>query len=47
VNWYLSKSLRASIDYFHTSFDLKGTPARNAVIQNDEDALLTRLQVSF
>ena len=49
VNWYLSKSVRASLDYFHTKFDWAPgvVPASNTVIGNDENALITRLQLVF
>jgi len=49
LNWYLSKTVRASFDYFHTEFDLApgATPAKTAVIANDENAVVTRLQLVF
>jgi phosphate-selective porin OprO/OprP len=49
LNWYLSKTVRASFDYFHTTFDLApgATPAKTAVIARDENALVTRLQLVF
>lgn len=49
LNWYLSKTVRASFDYFHTQFDLVpgATPAKTAVIAKDENALVTRLQLTF
>lgn len=49
LNWYLSKTVRASLDYFHTRFDWApgATPASNTVIGKDENALVTRLQLTF
>ncbi len=49
LNWYLSKTVRASFDYFHTTFDWApgAAPANNTVIGNDENALVTRLQLVF
>ncbi len=49
LNWYLSRSVRAMFNYFHTEFDLApgALPAFNAVIAKDENALLTRLQLVF
>ncbi|MDX2187311.1 MAG: porin [Opitutaceae bacterium] len=50
VNWYLSKAVRLTADYFHTDFDYApGTPASpsNAVIRQDENSIITRLQLTF
>lgn len=49
LNWYLSKTVRASFDYFHTKFDLApgATPASTSVIAHDENAFVTRLQLTF
>ncbi|HTJ79659.1 MAG TPA: porin [Rariglobus sp.] len=49
LNWYLSKTVRASFDYFHTKFDLASgaAPASTAVVAHDENAFVTRLQLSF
>lgn len=47
LNWYPSKSIRASINYFHTAFDLASPVPTNPVIERDENALLTRLQLNF
>lgn len=50
LNWYLSKSLRASFDYFQTHFDLApGAPAlpSNLVIRQDEKSFISRLQLTF
>lgn len=50
LNWYLSKAVRFTFDYYQTQFDLPaGAPATptNAVIRQDEQSLITRFQVSF
>lgn len=50
VNWYLTRTLRATLDYFRTEFDrAPGAPAvsANPVLQQDEHAVLSRLQVTF
>ena len=47
LNWYLSKSVRATVDYFQTSFDTGGVTPSAAVLRQDEKALITRLQLSF
>lgn len=49
LNWYPSKTVRASFDYFHSDFDFAPTaaPASNAVIFADENAFVTRLQLLF
>jgi len=50
VNWYLSKAVRVSADYFETHFGFApGAPAvsTNSVLKQNEQALITRVQVSF
>lgn len=50
LNWYLSKAVRFTFDYYHTKFDTApGAPAAltNAVLRQDEKAVITRFQVSF
>ena len=47
LNWYLSKSLRATVDYFQTSFAAGSTTPSNAVLRQNEEALITRLQLTF
>jgi len=49
LNWYMSKTVRTSFDYFHTQFGLAhgGIPALNSPIYTDEDAFVTRLQLNF
>ncbi len=49
LNWYLSKTVRASFDYFHTQFDYVGGPVttQTSPIHQDENVFITRLQVAF
>jgi phosphate-selective porin OprO/OprP len=49
LNWYLSKTIRASLDYFHSSFGLTtgAVPTTRVLLNHDENALITRLQVAF
>jgi phosphate-selective porin OprO/OprP len=46
VNWYLNKTVRASFDYFRTRFDTV-LPATSVLLRQDEQALITRLQLAF
>lgn len=43
VNWYLTKNLKAVLDYFQSDFDAFD----GAADFSDEKAVLSRLQVSF
>ncbi len=50
ANWYLSKTVRASFDYYHTHFGFNpAAPAisTNPILRQDEQAVITRLQVAF
>ncbi len=50
LNWYLSKAVRASFDYYHTKFGFNASaPAvsTNAVLRQDEQAFVSRLQLGF
>lgn len=49
LNWYLNKVVRASFDYFHGEYKLLPgvVPATTAVVHDDENAFVTRLQLSF
>jgi phosphate-selective porin OprO/OprP len=49
LNWYLSKSARVGVNFFHNDFKLApgAAPAAAALIGNDEDSLITRFQLSF
>jgi phosphate-selective porin OprO and OprP len=46
LNWYLTRTLRATIDYFHSEFDT-AVPTTSPLLANDEDAVFTRLQLNF
>lgn len=43
VNWYLNKNFKFNVDYEHTDFDGGSSP----LLQNGEDVIMTRAQVSF
>jgi phosphate-selective porin OprO/OprP len=50
LNWYLSKAVRASFDYYQTKFELPaGAPAVSTtpVLRQQEKSLITRLQLTF
>jgi phosphate-selective porin OprO/OprP len=50
LNWYLSKTVALKLDYFQTKFDFPtGAPAlsTNLVLRQDENSLITRVQLSF
>ncbi len=50
LNWYLSKAVRFTFDYYQTKFDsAPGAPATvtNPVIRQDEKSLITRFQLAF
>ena len=49
LNWYLSRSVRASFDYFHADYKYApgAAPAKTSVIADDENAFVTRLQLVF
>jgi len=48
VNWYLTKSVRVTQDYFQTHFRRAGTTApATQILRQDEKALVTRVQISF
>lgn len=49
-NWYLSKVVRFSFDYYHTDFRLNGLAPvvpSNALLRQDEQAFISRFQLSF
>jgi phosphate-selective porin OprO/OprP len=46
LNWYLNKTIRATVDYFHTDFETSGA-ALGGTIKQDEQAIVTRLQLNF
>ena len=47
LNWYLTKTIRASLDYFHSEFETAVAPATSVLLANDENAIFTRLQLNF
>ncbi len=51
LNWYLSRNVRASVDFFHGIFTLPtGTTTANttnARLKSDENSVVTRLQIQF
>lgn len=49
LNWFLSRSVRASFNLFQNKFELApgAAPAANALIADDETTFISRLQVSF
>jgi phosphate-selective porin OprO/OprP len=49
LNWYLSKTIRADLDYLQTRFDRApgAVATTNAVLSADERAIITRVQVGF
>ena len=50
LNWYLSKAVRVTFDYYQTKFGFApGAPAvsTNLLLRQDEKAFITRFQVSF
>lgn len=50
LNWYLSKTVRATFNYFQTDFSAApGAPAvpTNAVLRQDEKVFVSRLQLTF
>jgi phosphate-selective porin OprO/OprP len=46
VNWYLNKTVRATLDYSRTRFDTV-LPSTSVLLRQDEQALITRLQLAF
>jgi phosphate-selective porin OprO/OprP len=47
LNWYLSKAVRATFDYYQTSFENNLLLPSAALLRQDEKALITRFQVAF
>jgi len=50
LNWYLSKSVRLTFDYYQTKFDFApGAPATSTslVLRQDEKSFITRFQLAF
>ena len=47
LNWYLSKTVRTSLDYFQTRFSNPVPLSSTQILRQDEQALITRFQLSF
>ena len=49
LNWYPAKAVRVGLNFFHNEFDLAAgaSPAASAVVADDEQTLIGRVQVSF
>ena len=47
VNWFLSKTVRTSLDYFQTRFSNPVPLSSTQILRQDEQALITRFQLSF
>jgi hypothetical protein len=50
LNWYLTKAVRFTFDYFHTTFGfVDGVPvvSPQPVLRQAENAFITRFQVAF
>jgi phosphate-selective porin OprO and OprP len=47
VNWYLNRTVRTSVDYFQTHFDLPATASSPSSLRPDEAVLISRFQLSF
>jgi phosphate-selective porin OprO and OprP len=47
LNWYLSKTVRTSLDYFRTRFNTPAPVPSLQILRQDEQALITRFQLTF
>lgn len=47
LNWYLSKAVRATFDYYQTAFENNLPVPSVALLRQDEKAFITRFQVAF
>jgi phosphate-selective porin OprO/OprP len=47
LNWYLTKTVRTSLDYFQTRFSNPVPVSSTQILRQDEQALITRFQLSF
>jgi phosphate-selective porin OprO/OprP len=49
LNWYLSKAVRFTFDYYHTEFKrfATPTPTTNPILKNDENTFISRFQIAF
>ena len=47
VNWYLNGTVRTSLDYFQTHFDLPAATSATPILRQDEKVVISRFQLSF
>jgi phosphate-selective porin OprO and OprP len=49
LNWYLSKAVRFTFDYYQTEFErIAGAPpTTNPILKNDEKTFISRFQIAF
>ena len=47
LNWYLSRTVRTTFDYYRTRFANKAPTSSNPILRQDEQAFITRFQLSF
>jgi len=47
LNWYLSKVVRTSFDYYQTKFENTVATSSSLLLRQDEKAFISRLQISF
>ena len=47
LSWYLSKTVRTTFDYYRTRFANKVPVSSTQILRQDEQALITRIQLSF
>ncbi len=47
VNWYLSKTVRTTFDYYRTRFNNLVSVSSTQILRQDEQAFITRFQISF
>jgi hypothetical protein len=47
LNWYLSRTVRTTFDYYRTRFANKAPISSNPILRQDEQAFITRFQLSF
>jgi len=49
LNWYLTKAVRFTFDYYQTEFERIATapPTTNPILKNDEKAFISRFQIAF
>ncbi len=47
LNWYLNQAIRATFDYYHTHFENNVAAPSALLLQQDEQAFISRLQLAF